>query len=421
MYNKILLVHPNTPDYKTIQLSIKQDVSFVLLGQVDESGNDIIYNLQSLTSNKTHIALIWNNQWESHEIPFENFESILRDDVTIDLVTCNLNSDEFINRIAQYQNQYSNLLIRYSIDKTGNPDKGGDWIMESNNDNIKDVYFSESINEYKYTLDVITEITSSILVSNKPEYFSYDNGSSTITMLQDIDWKSEIVNDLSFSDTAYIALTHDETFNGDNYVVDLSDIIEWEGLFTTDNTNGSESSRSLIKNVGVINGGLKETCGYIVKEYQKYFKIESCYSTGTIAKFGGGIAGRESGGYGSCVITNCYSTGDINRDSGGMVGQLPGRYGSCVITNCYSTGNIDKHAGGIAGLRAGGLGSCVITNCYTTGTVGAFSGGIVGEYTGQGGICVITNCYSLNGSISGRHTAYNGSCVITNCYSNRNL
>ena len=47
-------------------------------------------------------------------------------------------------------NTSSNVVIGASDDKTGNIKQGGDWLLENTNENIKSIYFDESIEYYKY-------------------------------------------------------------------------------------------------------------------------------------------------------------------------------------------------------------------------------------------------------------------------------
>ena len=59
--------------------------------------------------------------------------------------------------------------ITYSVDKTGNPENGGDWIMESNQENIKPIYFiEEKINEYHGILDTVYSISHTFSNSSSP-------------------------------------------------------------------------------------------------------------------------------------------------------------------------------------------------------------------------------------------------------------
>lgn len=84
---------------------------------------------------------------------------------TIDFLACNS---------LQYKKwrQYYNILEKYVIvgassNRTGNPEYGGDWIMESTNQDIRDIYFSELILLYTGTLvgRPTSEITINCIIS----------------------------------------------------------------------------------------------------------------------------------------------------------------------------------------------------------------------------------------------------------------
>jgi alpha-tubulin suppressor-like RCC1 family protein len=71
---------------------------------------------------------------------------------TIDLMGCSINSNinwEFV--IEKLQTEIE-IQINSSTDNTGNTQLGGNWILESNNENLIGLYFTENINTYKFVL-----------------------------------------------------------------------------------------------------------------------------------------------------------------------------------------------------------------------------------------------------------------------------
>ena len=70
-----------------------------------------------------------------------------------------------------WKNYYNSLskhitsIIGASDDDTGNIKYGGDWILESTNEDIRDVYFTEDIENYAYKFDTTT-LSSSTNISN---------------------------------------------------------------------------------------------------------------------------------------------------------------------------------------------------------------------------------------------------------------
>ena len=70
----------------------------------------------------------------------------------LDYLACSsLNYEEWKNYYNFIEtNTSSNVVIGASDDKTGNIKHGGDWLLENTNENIKSIYFDESIEYYKY-------------------------------------------------------------------------------------------------------------------------------------------------------------------------------------------------------------------------------------------------------------------------------
>jgi hypothetical protein len=71
--------------------------------------------------------------------------------IIIDIITCLVNNR---NQIAVLKDlmKTNPVTIRYSTDLTGNLSKGGNWVQESNNVDIKSLYFNNTIDTYPNTL-----------------------------------------------------------------------------------------------------------------------------------------------------------------------------------------------------------------------------------------------------------------------------
>jgi hypothetical protein len=73
---------------------------------------------------------------------------------TIDFLGCNLLSYPIWKNYFNYlMNENPNLIVRASKNKTGNILSGGDWVLESTNEDVKNLYFTEKINNWNETLD----------------------------------------------------------------------------------------------------------------------------------------------------------------------------------------------------------------------------------------------------------------------------
>jgi uncharacterized protein YjbI with pentapeptide repeats len=363
--------------------------------------------------------------------------------VIFDLLTCNVTDSKFINEISKLTVEYG-FTFRYSTNEKG---YGGDWIQESHNVSIKDVYFNENIDLWEHVLTASRTI--SYVATNYPTFFELSG--STLLLKQNFEWTSINLN------TDFITLATGEIFDGQGYNIDISSTLtaNLKGLFASSAT--SITNRPIIKNLTVNNfKTLNSYDGIIVRQGQSFFEINDCNSTGSInSSYSGGITGGYSGSNsGNCLIKNCNSSGFITSYAGGIVGYASGREGyceiincfisgsmssyaggigagnlgdnsgNCIINNCYSLGSISSYSGGIAGPNSGNNnGNCEITNCYSKGEIGYGGGGICGNYAGSTGNCVITDCYSegaitgYGGGICGQYTGNNGNCIITNCYS----
>lgn len=220
-----------------------------------------------------------------------------------------------------------------------------------------------------------------------------------------LEWEKE-----GYTNFDYISLGPNEIFDGSNGTIDLTGTNSWYGLFEIQNKVVVFSEAPVIRNVHVKNGMTEGNAGYIVRQKQLYFVMESCSSTGkVVGDFGGGIVGRgcrkfkvvnsfstgtiqgaDSGGIAGFGvydfnITQCFSTGDIKGSmSGGIVAvAVQERNGYAHIQECYSTGQIlGDSSGGIAGARFGYENDeLLIVDCYTHGNIsGSFAGGIIGKY-----------------------------------------
>eukprot|EP01138_Halocafeteria_seosinensis_P003112 gb/GECG01003181.1/.p1 GENE.gb/GECG01003181.1/~~gb/GECG01003181.1/.p1 ORF type:complete len:606 (+),score=77.30 gb/GECG01003181.1/:1-1818(+) len=247
--------------------------------------------------------------------------------------------------------------------------------------------------------------------------------------------------DHGYDGDTHISLDSWELFDGgglEGNIIDLQNIWDFHGLLTIrEDGNDIESlgEAPLIRNVHLKNGKTADFGGYVVRESQRFFTVESCSSTGDISGSfrSGGICGPSCGrNEGHIKISNSYSTGKIEASgAGGITGALVGDNGGTVnITQCYSSGSIggglvEGQEGGICGWSAGASGGHVyITQSYSTGNIiSATSGGITGDHAAfDEGEVHITDCYTrgdIDGERSGGITGANtgrGALHITNTY-----
>ena len=83
----------------------------------------------------------------------------------MDFLACNSLKYDLFKNYYNKINEFSDVIIGASDDKTGNIKYGGDWILESTNEDIKNIYFNEGIINYSRTLET-SVITSSVTITN---------------------------------------------------------------------------------------------------------------------------------------------------------------------------------------------------------------------------------------------------------------
>ena len=85
--------------------------------------------------------------------------------INLDFLACNTLKYDLFKNYYNKINEFSDVIIGASDDKTGNIKYGGDWVLESTNEDIQNIYFNESIINYTRTLET-SVITSSVTITN---------------------------------------------------------------------------------------------------------------------------------------------------------------------------------------------------------------------------------------------------------------
>jgi uncharacterized protein YjbI with pentapeptide repeats len=447
-YNKLVLLHEYVSRETELVNSFTNDCK-VIQTNSETSLDVILRQIQSLNKdNLTHLAFVYHYPGY-HSVPFldgikhdlsdniiENKYQYFNNDIidliknlgielTVDLICCNLRDNDFKEEVKLIEKEL-NINIRYSVDQTGNNPQGN-WILESDNIDIKDIYFTEEINKWNGVLNSGRNTSAIINNSGIEDYFSWDENTKTLTLLQDIDWQT-FITESGWNVTDYIALSYNEIFDGNHHVIDLCGN-STGGMFGVLSNNIDNAPT--IKNLGVTGGNIINNGGAILRQRQIYFIIENCYNNcyttiecgGIIGKFSGPSTATNENYY--SIIKNCYNTADIyNIRSGGIVAR------SCKnisVINCYNTGNIETNDVGC--IIAPYCNYISIINCYNAGSTGILTnnntiqcGGIVGTYCNY---ISISNCYNTgnlrSNKSSGIVTIGCNNISISNCYNTGNL
>jgi alpha-tubulin suppressor-like RCC1 family protein len=151
-----LLIHQNVPGKDILQNSIKYGVDW-----------EITNGLSGVPNDTQRLGLMYDNHYTC--IPFgtesltingyqfiyfkkELFDLLQQNAITnVDLLACDMNSPMFIVEVEWIKQVLPNITINYSLDKTGGA-VGSNWVMESNGQSVKDLYFNQNISNYNYSL-----------------------------------------------------------------------------------------------------------------------------------------------------------------------------------------------------------------------------------------------------------------------------
>jgi hypothetical protein len=163
-----LVVSYNVPDIEVFKSGIK--VPYTLVDHF-KTKSDIDVFVRNSRINKggfNTVGLAFHNKemknvifgeedLDKDGVLFEYFlESLSHNGVkVVDLISCYINTPEVKNHLEKLEKKYR-LDIRYSLDATGYAGEGGDWHMESDSVDIKNIYFNNKISEYKTILGQIS-------------------------------------------------------------------------------------------------------------------------------------------------------------------------------------------------------------------------------------------------------------------------
>lgn len=486
----IILIHDEVSNYNKF-ITASNNETYPIIYNLKSSKDDLKALLKDKFQKIDRIALIFHDSGIDNLKEFIDNKLLytyddLKEDVTeysdnlkfmielvkefnisnLDYLACNTLQYDNWNKYYSILNNESNVIIGASNDLTGNLKYGGDWVLESINQDVRDIYFTSILENYQYTL-----ATSSITQNGGTIYIRQDGISSAIqystdnSNYSDISWPCTITNttpvsgtilnvqfnnDITFSTTigglsGYFIIGSDYiNIDGANKVVTINGITDYPGLIKNGTFYINGFTNITIKNIGVVTSNsatLVGSGGWIAQSYfgrgisSGTITVTNTYSTGAISINGGGIYGARTGYSatgGTILTTYSYSTGNINESGGGVYGDETGLFSSATIsaTYTYSTGSIGVFCGGIYGANTGYSSSATIsaTNCYSTGTIGQSGGGIYGNFTGYsatGGSISATNIYSTGtidqygGGIYGSNAGYSatgGTITAINCY-----
>ena len=391
--------------------------------------------------------------------------------INIDFLACNTLQYDNWNKYYEILQTNTNVIVGASNDETGNIKYGGDWLMENTNEDIKNIYFNESIDNYTSKLLTYININGSAttnnniyikqLTNNEIYYSTTDNSDNDTntgswTRIDTVvDWAVKVANTnsvhsemnrLTIKFLSNISLnnvsnqfivapnTKFVTLDGNNKSFTLSNITDWKGLID----GGSNSDNIIIRNFILNSTGnttLFGRAGYLLIKSSHFNNtgtniVEYCINNCDLKLNidGSGISGEGSFSNGDdtsniFIIRNCTNNGNnIGQNGSGICGSknFKNKYGINTIENCINNGNLDGlFSSGIVGYQSFS-GNNNIINCVNTGNQNFRTGGIT---INVASLTNILNCYSTgnvsynnNGGILLRIINNIEICNITNCY-----
>ena len=266
-------------------------------------------------------------------------------DVTFDLITCNMNSSLFLKETKEVST-VTGVQIEYSLNQTGNGNTS-DWVLESNEENLKDIYFTDVINSWKYVLD-------STILSNNADILNAFNtiwGTTGTLTYNSINKTYKLLKDVEISEGDFtyphIQLNNGEVFDGNNHTITQN--YNSTGFFVIN----SSTLETTIKHLTIGKGSTTNYIngGGIVRNGQSNFTVYKCTSTGHARNNNfsgmGGIVGYECNNF---RVIKCVNNGDFS--------------------NCYTN----------QGSGSGGCGGIVGANCYNYKAIKCINNAPIGSF-----------------------------------------
>jgi alpha-tubulin suppressor-like RCC1 family protein len=113
--------------------------------------------------------------WSQYKSLISYFKNTLQIK-TLDLMGCNIHSSPDWNYVIDYLGKQFQININSSNDNTGSPDFGGNWILESGNQDLIGKYFSNNIEKYQFVLGQASSHT--VILKNDGRVYAVGGNSS---------------------------------------------------------------------------------------------------------------------------------------------------------------------------------------------------------------------------------------------------
>ena len=175
IYTNVLLIDNTTPNYQTFSDSVNSTTFPIVYSSMSKK-TDLLALLQTNFTSIDRIGLVFASVPNVPQmfldsaslfsaIPSSENEQFMINIIkqfhvkNIDFLACNtLNYMCYVTYYSSLTEQ-TGVIVGASNDRTGNIKLGGDWVMESTSQNIEFIYFTQSIEYYKYLLDNVNWVS----------------------------------------------------------------------------------------------------------------------------------------------------------------------------------------------------------------------------------------------------------------------
>jgi hypothetical protein len=169
-------------DYQTLVDSVNPN-TFAIVYSIGSSKIELLTLLRRNFTNISRIALAFDVSTDGNTKMFLDMKPLFNDIesepfsenvqfiidllkefnvVNIDYLGCSslnyLNWQNYYNTITEN----TGITVGASNDETGNIKYGGDWVMETTSENVESIYFSQSIEYYKYLFEIVATVIDGI-------------------------------------------------------------------------------------------------------------------------------------------------------------------------------------------------------------------------------------------------------------------
>jgi len=183
----LFLIDNNIPDIINFIKSLNENSKYVIYKNNIDTFDNIESKINKIDTKFQNLIFVFKNEYKPSDFLIEknmgsnentslNFinKLIKKYSITnIDFLACNLLKYEEWNSFFNKIIDENNITIRASNNLTGNLKSGGDWILETTNTDIKNLYFNNNLEYWNYLLD--NSLHTGIIDTNNTLYVAGNN------------------------------------------------------------------------------------------------------------------------------------------------------------------------------------------------------------------------------------------------------